>query len=87
MTTHVCDVCGTSMADGRISKLPTIAFNLGKDGDMPCVTAEFVAGCGPGLGSWMPQGPKFICQFNTTNISVCSQCVLSAFKKAVAAIE
>lgn len=70
---------------GRISKLQAIEFDFGTpDKPMPCVTATYVSGSGGLPGSWLPEGPEFICQFNTSQIAVCYECVLKAFKKAVA---
>lgn len=80
MTTTTCDLCQAVIPKYKydIAKLPRIRFELGKD------AAGASRNC---VAEYEGDGPRFVCQFNTTDLAFCEQCVLKAFKKAVAELE
>lgn len=89
MTKHFCDTCGKEMESNGIKSLPIIRFDIGTIANpKPCATGK-LSDCTGLIGNyreWTEAPPGFICQFNTSFVSVCSACVLQAFKEAVAAL-
>lgn len=72
--------------DRGIPNLPVIRFDLGGGGYGPnrwCATVTYRHRME--IEATL-SGPDYTCQFCTTNLHFCKDCVLEAFKKGVAAL-
>jgi len=82
MITCTCDRCHQEIDHRKrgIAKLPTIRFDLGGGAygaNHWCSTAKREC------DGWATDGPEFTCQFNTTDLHFCEDCVFETFSNAV----